>query len=82
VTRGARLSALQCPLALVRAEHGLALGMPPVVTEDLAAFVRRTVPGTEDVLVTGATHYTIAFSEPGLTTAVHALDAMARSTAR
>lgn len=79
---GARLAALQCPLTLIRAEHGLAFGMPPIFTEDLAAYVRRHVRGAEDILVAGATHYTIAFSEPGLATTVAKLDEMARSTSR
>lgn len=61
----ARLERVAVPLTLVRAEFGLARGLPPVVTEDVVSAVRRRVRHTAVVSVDGANHYTIILGEAG-----------------
>jgi lipase len=75
------LEKVRCPMVVVRAEHGLTFGAPPVVTDEIAALVAEIVlGGAEDVPVPGSTHYTIAFSEPGVSVVVDRLAQLAERT--
>ena len=82
VQAGRHLAAVQCPVVLIRAEHGVAFGQPPIVPDHIAAEVGAIVPGgVEDIRVAGATHYTIAFSDPGAPLVVERLARLAADTA-
>jgi lipase len=79
---GRHLAAVRCPVVVIRAEHGVAFGQPPIVPDHIAAAVGDIVPGgVEDIRVAGATHYTIAFSEPGAPVVVERLARLAAETA-
>jgi pimeloyl-ACP methyl ester carboxylesterase len=74
----ARLRRLRAPLLVLRAEHGLARGLPKLVPEVVAEAIRACVPTAEVQTVPGTTHYTIAFAEPGISCVAEAIDALAR----
>jgi lipase len=61
----ARLQALACPVMVIRAEHGVAPGQPPVIPDQVMAEIHEIRPGVEEHLVAGTTHYTIALADPG-----------------
>jgi pimeloyl-ACP methyl ester carboxylesterase len=79
---GRRLAAVRCPVVMIRAEHGIAEGEPPIVTDELARHVQEVVPGgVEDIRVAGCTHYTITVADPGLSVAVERVARLAAETA-
>jgi lipase len=61
----ARLSRVVAPTVLVRAQHGAARGLPPILSDEAVAAVRRRVPHAAVVTVDDATHYTIVLADPG-----------------
>jgi pimeloyl-ACP methyl ester carboxylesterase len=61
----ARLRAVRVPVLVVRAEHGIAAGQPPVLPDAVMEGIRSCVPGVEEHLVEGTTHYTVALADPG-----------------
>jgi len=65
----ARLRSITCPVMVIRAEHGVAQGQPPVIPDAVLAEIRHLLPGVEDHRIPGATHYTIALADPFVTRA-------------
>jgi pimeloyl-ACP methyl ester carboxylesterase len=61
----ARLRALTVPVYVVRAEHGAARGLPPVVPDDVVAALRRCVANVAVRTVGGSNHFTIVLARPG-----------------
>ena len=65
----ARLRALTCPVLVIRAEHGVAEGQPPVLPDAVVDEMRELIPGLEVQRIPGSTHYTIALADPAVTVA-------------
>ena len=53
------------PVTIVRAQFGAARGLPPIVTDEVVAAIRRRVRHTAVVTVDEATHYTIVLGRAG-----------------
>jgi len=62
-----RLRALTCPVMVIRAEHGVAPGQPPIIPDQVMAEIRACLPAVEEHFLPGVTHYTIALADPGVT---------------
>ncbi len=73
-----RLRRVRVPILLIRAEHGVARGQPPVVPDGVVEAIRRCAPQLEDRRLLGTTHYTIALCEPGATQAADLIDDFAK----
>ena len=61
----ARLRALAVPVHVVRARHGAARGLPPILPDDVVATVRAAVAECRVVTVDDANHFTIVLGRPG-----------------
>jgi pimeloyl-ACP methyl ester carboxylesterase len=69
-----RLRAVSVPLLVIRAEHGLAPGEPPVLSDEAVESLRRCCRADlVDQVVADTTHYTIALAEPGASTVAQLL---------
>jgi pimeloyl-ACP methyl ester carboxylesterase len=73
-----RLRKIRVPVLIIRAPHGAMRNHPPVVPDAVVQAIRNCAPQTEDVLVEGTTHYTIALAEPGASRVAELLLAFAR----
>lgn len=63
----ARLRAIECPVAVIRAEHGVAFGQPPIIPDSVMHEIRECLPKVDETRLAGTNHYTIALAEPGVT---------------
>jgi lipase len=61
----ARLRALAVPVRVVRAEHGAARGLPPIIPDDVVASLRRCVADVAVRTVEGSNHFTVVLGRPG-----------------
>lgn len=61
----ARLRRVRAPVLAIRAEHGPAAGMPPIVPETVMRELRSVFTDLEEHTLAGTTHYTILLAEPG-----------------
>jgi lipase len=77
----ARLRQVRSPMLVLRAEHGLGRGLPRLMPDAVTDAIRACAPQAELQTVSGTTHYTIAFAEPGLSRVADAIDAFARQAA-
>ena len=68
-----RLRAVAAPVLVIRAEHGLAPGEPPVLSEEAVERIRQCVGELVEHVVADTTHYTIALAEPGASTVAQLL---------
>lgn len=57
------LGRIACPVSLVRAAEGFATGTPPLLPDPVRDTMVRALDVREDVLVDGATHYTVMFAD-------------------
>jgi pimeloyl-ACP methyl ester carboxylesterase len=78
----ARLRAVRVPVLLVRAEQGLAPGQPQLIPDAVAEQMRACLPGIEEELIPGTTHYTIALGERGASKVADLIDDFARRCQR
>jgi lipase len=62
----ARLHRVQAPVLVLRAEHGMARGQPPVLPENLMQEMRAIFPHMEEYALAGTTHYTSCLADPGI----------------
>jgi lipase len=61
------MAANAVPVMLIRAEHGVAAGAPPIVPDQVRDEIVALLPEVDEHVVHGATHYTIALADPGAT---------------
>jgi lipase len=60
-----RLRSLRVPVRLLRAEAGFTPGQPPIFPDSMMGLFRECVPGMQEEIITGTTHYTILLGERG-----------------
>ena len=65
----ARLRALTCPVLVIRAEHGVAEGQPPILPDAVVEEMRELIADLDVQRVPGSTHYTIALADPAVSVA-------------
>jgi len=70
------------PVMVIRAEHGVAAGLPPIVPDAVLDEIIACVPDVETHLVPGTTHYTIALADPGASTVADLVSRFAEQCAR
>lgn len=73
-TSTARLQAITCPVLVIRAEHGVAPGQPPVLPDAVMDQIRELIPSVEEHRLPGTTHYTIALTDPAVTAVAGLID--------
>lgn len=61
----ARLARVAAPVTIVRARFGAARGLPPIVTDEVVAAIRRRVRDAAVVTIDDATHYTVVLGDAG-----------------
>jgi pimeloyl-ACP methyl ester carboxylesterase len=74
------LGRLACPVALVRAGQGFAPGTPPTFTDALRASLAGRVELRADLLLEGATHYSMLADEANAARVAAVIDDLAKST--
>lgn len=74
----ARLRSIRVPVLMIRAESGFAPGMPPLFPEPMMAEFRSFVPGMEEEMIPGTTHYTMVLGNRGATKIADLLDEFAQ----
>ena len=72
-----RLLAVRCPVMVIRAQHGVAPGQPPIIPNQVMNEIRECVPAVEEHLIPGTTHYTIALADPGASIVADLVDKFA-----
>jgi pimeloyl-ACP methyl ester carboxylesterase len=72
-----RLGSIACPVMVIRAEHGVAPGLAPIILDEIMAEIRERIPSVEEHLIRGTTHYTIALAEPGASAVADLVDRFA-----
>jgi pimeloyl-ACP methyl ester carboxylesterase len=75
------LGRLACPVALVRAGEGFAPGTPPTFTDALRASLVERVELRADVLLDGATHYSMLADQAHAARVAAVIDDLAATTA-
>ena len=60
-----RLKSLRVPVLLLRAEKGLEPKQPPIYPDSVMPAFRECVPGMEEELISGTTHFTITLGDRG-----------------
>jgi lipase len=63
----ARLKSLRVPVLLLRAERGLEPKQPPIFPDSLMQSFRECIPGMQDEMIPGTTHFTVTLGERGAT---------------
>lgn len=59
-----RLRKVRAPVMAIRAEHGPAAGLPPIMPDAVMAELRSVLPSLEEHPLAGTNHYTIILAEP------------------
>jgi pimeloyl-ACP methyl ester carboxylesterase len=72
-----RLARVEVPIEIVRAAHGAARGLPPLLSDEVVARMRRHAPQAGLRTVEDASHYTILLGEAGATTVARLLQEVA-----
>jgi pimeloyl-ACP methyl ester carboxylesterase len=72
-----RLGTMTCPVMVIRAESGVAPGLPPIIPDEIMAEIRELIPSVEEHRIPGTTHYTIALAEPGASAVADLVDQFA-----
>lgn len=72
-----RLSAVSCPVMVIRAEDGVAPGQPPIIPDQVMAEIRECAPSVEEHLIRGTTHYAIVLADPGASAVADLVDKFA-----
>lgn len=70
----ARLKTLRVPVTLLRAAAGFAADRPPLIPDAAVNQIRELVPGLQDEMVPGTTHYTIVLGEHGASRLADVID--------
>lgn len=70
----ARLKTLRVPVTLLRAAAGFAADRPPLIPDAAVDQIRALVPGLQDEMVPGTTHYTIVLGERGASRLADVID--------
>jgi pimeloyl-ACP methyl ester carboxylesterase len=61
----ARFAAIRAPVVVVRAAHGAARGLPPLIADEVVATIRRQVPALVVRTAAEANHYSIILGAAG-----------------
>ena len=75
------LGRIDCPAALVRASQGFAPGTPPTFTEPMRAYLAGRLDLRADLLLEGATHYTVLADPANAATVAGVIDDLTEATA-
>jgi lipase len=79
-TGAAALAGIRCPAILVRATQGFAPGTPPLFSEKLRQRLADALPLRAELVLEGATHYSMLFEEAHAARIAAAVDELAEAT--
>ncbi len=74
----ARLQAIRVPVLMLRAQAGFVPNQPPLFPDSMFEQMRTYLPGMEDEMISGTTHYTIVMGNHGATRIADLVEDFAR----